>query len=308
RYAMFGRDVDGGCPLHDSDGRCGLQKHCGEEVLPSVCRYYPRSPRVFPFLSCALSNGCEGVLETMFAQKNPMQFVETELTFYMPEPKFFENKFEELYKKTCAFCLKILQNRMISFSDRLIFLGHCCKELEKAFSSKNKDDIYACLHECEKIKIGSKYLSDFDAEFNFGFQITEYFTKRSENLAVYGTLALENIKTRDQYACAATRLEFVFDNYELLFEQMMVNHMFYTGFPFYDRNGNVYDSYISLCGAYLLLRFVLSGCVNSDSTTDYFVDVAAAIFRLIENSNFCESVIKILKSSNFFPFSPGFAS
>ena len=63
-YARFEPRYDGNCPLRMQDGRCAIHAELGEEVLPDVCRLYPRGIRVEEGIcesSCA--NSCEAVLE-----------------------------------------------------------------------------------------------------------------------------------------------------------------------------------------------------------------------------------------------------
>ena len=43
RYAYFCTAGEGRCALQTEEGLCRLQMECGEEVLPKVCRIYPRA-------------------------------------------------------------------------------------------------------------------------------------------------------------------------------------------------------------------------------------------------------------------------
>ena len=45
RYAQVTPNWQGDCPIRREDGLCALQCECGEGVLPTVCRVYPRGLR-----------------------------------------------------------------------------------------------------------------------------------------------------------------------------------------------------------------------------------------------------------------------
>ncbi len=88
-YARINFNYQGECPLRLDNGYCGLQVECGEEKIPSVCRYYPRAPHLYPKKECSISNSCEWVIE--FLLEHEMSFEERELSF----------TFEEKEEKTC---------------------------------------------------------------------------------------------------------------------------------------------------------------------------------------------------------------
>lgn len=44
-YARFTPRYDGDCPMRMPDGRCSLHAELGEDVLPDICRLYPRGIR-----------------------------------------------------------------------------------------------------------------------------------------------------------------------------------------------------------------------------------------------------------------------
>ena len=71
-----------------------------------------------------------------------------------------------------------------------------------------------------------------------------------------------------------------------MFEQVIVNHVFFERFPFSDRHENMWDEYLSLCAGYGLLRFLAVSWMSDKSDEADLVDVCAATFRLIDHSSF----------------------
>lgn len=76
RYAMMKPSYTGKCRLINEDGLCSLQIECGEEVLPAVCRTYPRS---LTYTHAGCSASCERVVELLMR--------DTPLSFSAPLPE-----------------------------------------------------------------------------------------------------------------------------------------------------------------------------------------------------------------------------
>ena len=77
RFAIMKPSYTGKCRLINEEGLCSLQIECGEEVLPAVCRMYPRSVTA-ERAGCSCS--CERVVE-MLMREEPLSFSEP-----LPEP------------------------------------------------------------------------------------------------------------------------------------------------------------------------------------------------------------------------------
>ena len=75
----------------------------------------------------------------------------------------------------------------------------------------------------------------------------------------------------------------------------MVNHMFFTQFPFQDRPESLQDEYVALCAVYALTHFLCVGYAAQHSELSGLVDVAAAAFRLMEHTEFDRYASVMLK-------------
>ena len=84
KYADMHQNYFGNCYMLDSDGLCRLQSACGEEVLPSLCRYFPRTVKFGPLPFCCCGNGCERTLELLADPGIPDGFDRETLTFELP--------------------------------------------------------------------------------------------------------------------------------------------------------------------------------------------------------------------------------
>ena len=96
RYAMMKPSYEGKCRLLGEDGLCSLQVACGEEVLPAVCRTYPRAVTEE---HAACSASCEKTVELLM-RKEPLSF-----SAPLPEP--------------LSSYVNAVQNRSVPLTERL---------------------------------------------------------------------------------------------------------------------------------------------------------------------------------------------
>lgn len=111
-YAEFVLDGDC-CPLLAEDGLCALQKECGHDALPTVCRTYPRreSAALSGYLERALSPSCEAVLELLWNLPEGIDFVSDPLpkseqsTVSLPPPAKICSYPLRIFRKSVPFAL-----------------------------------------------------------------------------------------------------------------------------------------------------------------------------------------------------------
>jgi hypothetical protein len=115
RYGRINLDFEGQCPLRQKSGLCGLQVEKGEAVLPSICRQYPRSPRLHPIPSATISDSCEWVLEKLCLDKEKLRRISYPLSF----EKIDEEAGKDLpasFAKTTDQILLLLSDRSLPFT------------------------------------------------------------------------------------------------------------------------------------------------------------------------------------------------
>ena len=122
---------DGRCPLLDDDSLCSLQKHCGGDALPFVCRVFPRQHRYTPAaLEHSLTLGCESVLELLWNLPEGIDFIEEPLEASEKRAMACQKgTLEPYFPQIRSMCIDILQNRTLSLGHRLLFLGMALQEL-----------------------------------------------------------------------------------------------------------------------------------------------------------------------------------
>lgn len=255
RYAVFARSWDGGCPLHNEDGYCALQRELGEEVLPAPCRYYPRHPIGN---ECSVSNGCEQLCEMLFKHEDAIKFERRELTFKLPSlPKKPENAEREALRFSC---IDIMQSEELTIAERFAALfkmlspdGTASFEFNLSMLKTLSDDI--ALHSpcmcgyCERAD--EAYAENADQRYNEGI----------------------------------ARFETLFASHEHMITMLLVNRMFYSGFPYSESGESSLDSAISLSAVYALIKY-FAAVLPENATLEDFADLCAALFRHIDNTAF----------------------
>ncbi len=120
-YARINFDYNGECPLRLENGYCGLQVECGEEKIPSVCRYYPRAPHLYPKKECSISNSCEWVIEYLL--QHEITFEEKELSFAFEEKEEDNHVEDEEKRKECLLILQKEESLDMCLKEIILFLN-----------------------------------------------------------------------------------------------------------------------------------------------------------------------------------------
>lgn len=275
-YAMVTPRFDGHCRLQADDGYCMLQRECGEDAIPAVCRYYPRAPRLFPFPECCTSASCELTLELLFSDSKPVEYVPVELTFKLPEPP--ESDFPaDRYISIRLEAFALLGDRSRRFSERVRRLVYRLFELDGQSASKGSDAepgvplVLEFLSDLERTSENLKILMP---------EVREYYGSHSGSEALGKYVAGLDVKL----------------------EKLFVNHLFYKSFPnsFKSAENHLCEEAMALCMAVACTRLIAAARLDSRteipavSETD-FVDIVAQIFRVIEHSRFDECAVRFLR-------------
>lgn len=296
RYAQFSPRYDGNCPLRLDDGRCAIHADLGEAVLPDICRLYPRGIRADHCYECSCANSCEGVLELLFSEKEPIKFVNQSLSVDITDNKAHKSMFDTLGRgQDIRLCLiKFLQDRRYPLTKRLLNLYPIIDEFETAMKNKDSEAIDAIISRVERGEADvsgelecneSKFLRGFDVIKN----IVMWIDDRHGSVKDYADHAIKYYGEDDvagRYREAEEHFEELFPNSEAWFENMLVNHMFFSRFPLQERPVTFENEYIALCSEYAILRFVTIGWMADKNSLSDFVDVCAAAFRIIDHTEF----------------------
>lgn len=310
-YAQILPRYDGVCPLHLPDGRCGLHAECGDGVLAAVCRLYPRGVRNGEDRECSCANSCEKVVEMLLTHDAPMTFIPLRHDFGLPSAPPRQHRFHvgENGQQLRLWLISQLQVRSLSIPQRMLRLGTALHALDDALQTKDDARIAALLSGAE--------VPDFPAltppgheELRSGLGVMAHMLdtldRDSSSIRAYGEEALAYFRQGSpfaQYEQACQRFSAVIPQWETWFEQLLVNHMFFVQFPFQDRPVSLPDEYLSLCAIYMLLRFLLLGCMAVDGDVTHAVDVAAAAFRLIDHTEFDRFAGPLLRELGLQDFS-----
>ena len=300
-YAQIAPQYDGSCPMLLSDGRCAIHTELGEATLADVCRLYPRGFRKVPAeassgegfeVSCA--NSCEGVLEMLFARQEPICFVHRKANLFMPP----------IPERICSFktmgheqemrlhLIAVMQDRRMSLPQRLITVSSEMQKMETLMRDQDEPGMKSLLLSPWENALVTENASPAHlfAGLTYAEKLMTLIDEQNVSVRKYGTDALayfdsdENTFTR--YEIARQHFETRHPDWEICFEHMLVNHMFFTCFPFQDRPENIQMEFTALCVVYTLLRFLSLGCMALHEKETDLADICAAAFRLIEHTEF----------------------
>lgn len=297
-YAKFDLDShQGRCPFLDEDGLCAIQRACGGEALPEVCRVYPRTDRYTPAArEYALSTSCEGVLRQLWDLPEGVEFVEDPLpkaeqkTVLIPPEKPLAAYFAPLR----ALCVDILQERSLPLPERLLYLGIVLQRLgEEDWTSL---DVERWL---EGVALPEAGALEFSGNWNM------YLAQNLKTLdaipagerrwaeGLYAALEVEREAAGDGYTVRYSRRAYeeavaefrgAFGDRAYFFENVMVAVALYRGFPHLGSPEELWKSYVSLCGLYGFFRFVsVLGCKGEATKERLFHMIVMASRATLHN-------------------------
>lgn len=310
RYAQISPNWRGDCPLHMENGLCQLHAECGEEALSSVCRLYPRGVHAAFARECSCANSCEAVLELLFEMEEPMRFVERELSIEAPEaPQDRDETAARYYEPLRKMVIEALQNRKYDLSQRLALTGGMTALLSEAFRNREEWIISGAMEICGQMtpppvrerddRMMMLCVYRLGRMFEQSDSVGKYISEGMSRLGLSFTdepddLMLDRAAAR--WREAAGRFEERYPEWQRMFEQMLVNHVFFDGYPFSDRRENLWEAHMSLCAAYAFVRFLAVMQTADQGDKEALADVCAAAFRLIEHSSFDWNAVHLLES------------
>lgn len=254
RYAKINLNYYGECPLRLENGYCGLQVEVGEEEIPSICRYYPRSPRVFPQNIALISSSCEWLIEELIKNDEPMSYQEMNLSF-----NFDKNKDQIIYpanyKEVIKSSIDFISDRKCSFEQRIFNLANYLHVDLSSFSVIYLKEI---INVISSVYIKNHSIGEYTSNISFDEKITF--------LEIYNAL-----------------LSF-FPSLDTHLEKIFTNHFIFMNFPFVSLDFTRSDAFISLFIIYRYYLVILYFNISSRDV-DKFVDITSEFFRIAEHSN-----------------------
>ena len=254
RYAMMKPSYTGKCRLINDAGLCSLQIACGEEVLPAVCRTYPRS---FTEEHAGCSASCERVVELLM-RREPLSF-----SAPLPEPM------ASYVYSLSPLCGQLPRGGSPAEASLLEGGGGTGRGDGRSLRERIASllpDVFRRGQTCSCFALLGAYITVMsEASESFAETVCADFYE-------YGKDG-EN-RLNDDISAFDGR----FPDAQRWYENLLVNRMFISDFP-----GD--DIKAALCGIvceYALLRFVSAKC----GTEEQFVDRVSSLYRFIGHTNF----------------------
>ncbi len=301
KYARISHDYVGNCKLRMPDGRCYIQAELGEAALPDVCRMYPRAVRKSETWECSCANSCEAVVEEFIYNPAPIEFEILDYTTEYPDYAdsrgvYDTSRFSSLLRKQL---IELMQDKSVPIQQRLINIGKVLREQENPINDNESKEFSVLL----KKNSDTDSARELACGLSFMNKLMEYIKSNSESLQAFAEEAhscfscVDNID--EQYKQAKNSFETSFPQHEIIVENLLVNHMFFSRFPCSDMCDNAFDEFLALCVVYALLRFLGIGCMVKECSKTKLADIYAAAFRLIDHTQFHKNAAKLMHLYGF---------
>ncbi len=286
RYAFISPGYDGRCRILGEDGYCLMQRECGEGVLPEVCRFYPRAVkhgRDGEKNFAVFSAGCENTVELLM-NTDRLDFSEERIVIPGDDiPADAGYVLTGDAKAAMYAAVACAQDRNLSFAGRMKAL--CCPGSD---STADRIAVFAALIRfISRLACSSHNIHDFGLEALACFGIDIDDPDSADFAAVYGRYV-------EAVGYARSRVEHIDRN----FENLLVNHICYTLFPFIDGVDRS-DCSSALCALFAMLDIICFGWIYSHRDDDIsvaFADSVSAVFRMAEHSDYYRTAALLLRA------------
>ena len=268
-YAYVNHDWQGRCPMRAENGLCLLQMEAGEEVLPGVCRLYPRSIRK-DLGEITVANSCEAVLELLFRETKPIRFEKKEMNL---EKEGFADSAEFALRMQC---IGLLQDRSSTVEESMMAIG----------------SLIAGIH---------PVLAPFEDTLPILRSFCELYEEISPSLQSYCQVALQQLDqmTQSQYRRQESALVDCFPNLPMFLENLLVNHFFYEKFPYSETTETEPEEFVSICGLWGFLKLLLVTNRADLQTQEALITLLSKAFRMMEHTRFHHNAHILLREAGW---------
>lgn len=316
-YGIVKLKRDKRCPFLDEENYCVIHSNLGEDYLSNVCTCFPRViNKIDEIYEISLDVACPEAARLILLKEEGIKFVnkEEELDKHIISAQINTNLKEvkntplKYFKEIRDFCIKIIQDRRFTISERLYSLGHFVEQLEEEV--ENNNDIIKFIESYDVDLFAKAYSNDDlnlllgNSNMNYIIQI-DLFKKMLKILRVdkdvesfrfkeytsrmlngYGFCEEENIQYKSEFYIKAFEEynEKYFDKYSYILENYLVNFIYNNMFPF-NEVLSFFDSYMMLIIRFSFIRFYLVGLYlyNKEERDKNMVELIQVFSKTIEH-------------------------
>lgn len=316
-YGIVKLKRDKRCPFLDEENYCVIHSNLGEDYLSNVCTCFPRViNKIDEIYEISLDVACPEAARLILLKEEGIKLVnkEEELGKHIISAQINTNLKEvkntplKYFKEIKDFCIKIIQDRRFTISERLYSLGYFVEELEEEV--ENNNDIIKFIESYDVGLFAKAYSNDElnlllgNSNMNYIIQI-DLFKKMLKILRVdkdvesfrfkeytsrmlngYGFDEGENIQYKSEFYIKAFEEynEKYFDKYSYILENYLVNFIYNNMFPF-NEVLSFFDSYMMLIIRFSFIRFYLVGLYlyNKEERDKNMVELIQVFSKTIEH-------------------------
>lgn len=315
-YGIVKLKKDKRCPFLDEENYCVIHSNLGEDYLSNVCTCFPRvTNKIDETYEMSLDVACPEAARLILLKEEGIKFVNREehLGKYIISAQIDTNLKEvqntplRYFKEIRDFCIKIIQDRRFTISERLYSFGCFIEQLEEEIENNN---IIKFIENYDFALFAKAYSDDdlnlllSNSNMNYIIQIDLFrkmlkilrvdkdvesirFKERtSKMLNGYSFDEEENLQGKSEFYIKAFEEynEKYFNKYSYILENYLVNFIYNNMFPF-NEVLSFFDSYMMLIIRFSFIRFYLVGLYlnNREENDENIVEFIQVFSKTIEH-------------------------
>lgn len=312
------------CPFLDENNYCGIQLKFGEEYLSNVCTTFPRIiNKLDDYYEISLDVSCIEAAKILLLKEEGIDFEESDSTLGKnvltanidTDAEEINNTNFKYIKEVRNICIKIIKNRRYQLSERLYMLGafleivrkELCYNYNNAKEFMNRYNINSFSGEFKRNKANYMLQASFYRNMLEMLNTSEgsrsnYFKEKiNEVILGFRFNKHESLMENSELYLKAYSIceEQIFQKYNYIFENYLVNHMFEELFPF-SENDVIIDGYLMMLIRFSYIRFYLVGqyLYNGKISKENIIRSIQSLSKEIEHDKvYLKEILKYLKEN-----------
>lgn len=300
-FAVLEPDFRGKCRMLGEDGLCSLQVQCGSDALSAICRYFPRRPRRDGFPECSTANSCEATLELLHREGFGDLSTRQRLSFDLADQG---EKTNELTRGKTALhrsMVMLIARTALPLNLRMERMGEILAQAAPMIAAGDGRGVLSLAADCDGQAVDTQVRWKHTEAF---FQRIRRLLQRCRELYpdMDGCIAraLEETEagwTHQKAVMTLSAIRVADPGFDCFLASVLANDLFCRYYPFSEEGVGVLDAYSVFRHMVEMLRLLVLTNVRPGRPEE-MIDLFAAFFRMVEQSDFERVILAALSRDN----------
>lgn len=305
-------EVNGICPLQDSEGLCSIQKEIGEGYLSQTCIYYPRtSIECGRYVTSICSTSCYGIVDILCNDEMAMELDITEQrSLKMPRKIIGEQKIQkrpilQYSNEIIRFFYDIVSDKSYSLETAMVLGALAAQQFTKLEEKQEYNRVPEAIEALRKQLKDKSQIEKIDSiQPNDNYRIALIYELISKTIFLTTKGLIKNLEFEDnvvsieKYKEGRRRLAEIFKGREFYRRNIVLNSLLFGQIGFDRNDHSIYDNWLFLCAFFSEIELTMTGSVYENCSLEIMTKCAVSSMgrSYMHNNGTIEITLGFLRS------------